>query len=526
MSKKILAFLLAAMMLAALAGCGKKDDGGSTGGDKAEHVEKLVIVDSEWDGVDMFQCDSWNDMQCLLADSLLMKDPETGKALPCIASKSVWAEDGKTWTLTIPEGMKYSTGEQVEPEDVKASVEWGLEVSSYADGYKNIESIEVSGRDVIFHLTEFQADMEFNFMQCFVGVIDKDELDTMSKEDLLWKAHPYGPFYLQEYSPGAYAVLKPNPGYVTYNPLVTNKGACKIDEIRVEMGGEDFTHVTGLKNGEYDVLSSAPADYLEELEANSDVVLTKASGASVKYFEMNLKNEFLADKNVRQAVMHAINYENIDAYTNEYYAATQCLIQSNCLNYDKAAEEYYKTNYGYSVEKAKALLTESGWSDTNGDGFVEKNGKTLAITFSSRDTDTTKIVAQSLQKDMEAVGIKMEITTQNWAYVNQDVRDGNFDAALLGLGWSEPMLLVDNFCNRNPECTNPDVDAYLALVAKARGTVDFDERTQVITQLQKMLFDFNTIVPLYNETDYRVWRADIKGIVYTENGAFYLNDVQ
>ena len=57
---------------------------------------------------------------------------------------------------------------------------------------------------------------------------------------------------------------------------------------------------------------------------------------------------------------------------------------------------------------------------------------------------------------------------------------------------SEPMLLVDSFCNRSDiaaECSNLDREGYLALVAKARGTVDYDERTDVITEIQKKLFD-------------------------------------
>lgn len=134
----------------------------------------------------------------------------------------VWSEDGLTWTLTFPEGMYYSTGEQLEPEDVVASIEHGLEYSTWADGYKTIESME---RRAKCHYTpsEYQADMEYNFMSSFVGVIDKDELDTMSNDELLWGCHPYGAYYVEEFS-GAYVTLKANPGYVTHNPLVENKG--------------------------------------------------------------------------------------------------------------------------------------------------------------------------------------------------------------------------------------------------------------------------------------------------------------
>ena len=536
MKNKVLALLLVLVLTVSLvAGCSNKPaasdntgDGSNDGSQTAAKVpDQLTIVDSEWDGVDMFQCDSWNDMQCLYADSILAK-ADDGSAIPCIASNSVWSADGLTWTLTFPEGMCYSTGEELEPEDVVASINWGLQVSAYADGYQNIDSMEINGRDVIIHLKEYQADMEYNFMQCFIGVIDKDELDSMSKEELLWGCHPYGPYYVEEYSPGAYAVLKANPGYKTNNPLVKNKGACLVPTIRVEMGGEPFTYYTGLCNGEYDVLSSAPSDYLEDLESNSDVTVVPSSGASVKYAEFNSKNEFLSDMNVRKALITAFNRDSLKSYLNQYEDPTYCLIQDNCLNYDEAAVDYYKQNYGYDLEAAKALLAQAGWTDTDGDGYVDKDGKKLSLTFDARDDDNSKICAQSYQADLKAIGVELNITTQNWSYVNQDVKDGKFDIAYLGLGWSEPMLLVNNFCNRSDAdaaATNLDLEGYLALVAQARGTVDYAERTQVITQIQEKLFDYCTIMPLMRDNDFRCWRSDIQGIVYTNTGGFYLNDV-
>lgn len=545
MQRKILALLLVLTLVVGIAAaCGQNQNPATnpeetTGGNQPAETaagteepavtvpEELVIVDSEWDGVDMFQCDSWNDMQCLYADSILNKASD-GSAIPGIASNSVWSEDGLTWTLTFPEGMYYSTGEQLEPEDVIASIEHGLACSSYAEGYQTIASMEVSGRDVIIHLSEFQADMEFNFMQCFVGVIDKGELDSMTNEELLWGCHPYGPYYVDEYSPGAYAVLKANPGYTTNNPLVQNKGACLVPTLRVVMGGEDFTYYTGVVNGEYDILSSAPADYLEDLQNDGSVTVVPCSGASLKYVEFNTKNEFLSDINVRKAMILALNRDNIDAYSTAYYKATYCLIQNNCLNYDPAAEEYYKATYGYNPEEAKALLAASGWADTDGDGFVDKDGKKLSITFDCRDTDSAIVCAQSYQADLKEIGIELNIVTQNWSYVNQDVRDGNFDIAYLGLGWSEPMLLVDTFCNRSDiaaECSNLDLEGYLAMVAQARATVDYDTRTAVITEIQKKLFDYCTIMPLIQDFDYRCWRSDLTGVVYTSTGGFYLNDV-
>ncbi len=522
MKRRKLSVLMIVIMVLSLCLSSCSSDGGSSSGSGGQ---TLIIQDSEWQGIDMYQCTSWNDMQTLLADPIFEIDDDTGEAIPGIASEGVWSEDGLTWTITFPEGMYYSTGEQVEPEDFIASVEWGMEVSTYAEGYSNIESMEVDGRNVIVHLSEFMADMEYNFMSCFTGLIDKDELESMTADELLWGAHPYGAYYLEEYEAGAYAVLKANPGYSTNNPKVENKGVMPIEEVRIVFTGEDFTFAEGIQNGEYDVLATLPIEYYDELVANDDITVVEAADATLAYFEMNITNEILSDRNVRLAIIRGINRDNFSSYLSDIYPPAYSLIVSKCLNYDEAAEEYYKENYGYDFDAAVALLEEAGWVDTDGDGIREKDGVELSLTFSSRDEEPSTSVAQSIQIDMKELGIDMQITTQAWSYVNQDVIDGNFDMAFLLLGWDEPFLLLDRFCQRNPEATNPDPETQEAMVADARSTVDYEERTEKITAIQMYLMDYATVVPLLDQGGFRCWRSEIQGIVYSDLGGFYLADV-
>lgn len=126
------------------------------------------------------------------------------------------------------------------------------------------------------------------------------------------------------------------------------------------------------------------------------------------------------------------------------------------------------------------------------------------------------ILSKCLNYSEEAVDYYKE----NYGY------DPEFSKKLLAeAGWTEPFLLVDNFCGRNVEATNPDPDNYYAMVAEARKTVDYDKRTELITELQKKLFDYSTIVPLVDLNNYRCWRSEIQGIVHTPNGGFYLGDV-
>lgn len=522
-SKKITSILalILVVSLVVLSGCSSE----STSSGSSDGVKPLIIHDDSWEGTDLFQVSYWTDMQCLIADPILEKDPETKDVLPGIASDSQWSEDGLTWTLTFPEGMKYSTGEQVEPEDFIASVEYGRKVSPYADGYAAIESMEVDGRNVVVHLSEYQADMVYNFQSVFVGMIDKGELDTLSSDEMLWGCHPYGAYYVDEYQPGAHVILKANEGYKTNNPMLKNQGASSVKEVKIIFTGENFTLAQGIQNGDYDVISMLPAEYYQELVDAENIDVHEAYGAEVNYAEINMTDPLFQDINVRKALIHAISRENLGMYLSDFEKPAYSLVLEKCLNYSEEAVEYYKDNYGYDPELSKKLLAEAGWTDTDNDGFVDKDGQKFTFEFNSRDTEMPKKVAQSVQIDLKAVGMDMQIKTQNWSYVNQDVVDGNFQIGFLGLGWSEPFLLVDKFCNRNPECTNPDPENYNAMVADARKTLDYTERTEKITAIQKKLFDFATIIPLVDNTGYRCWRSEIQGIVHTPTGGFYLGDV-
>lgn len=318
MKKKLFVVVLSITVVVAftLTGCGSKSS--KLPDSRAKNANTLIIHDTAWDGIDLYQVESWNDMQGLVADTVLAEDPNTGKAVPRIASKSVWSKDGKTWTLTFPKGMHYSTGKELEPEDFVASVKYGMKVSPYASGYKNISSMTVKGRDVVIKFTKYQADTEYNFESCFTGVISKDEIDHMSKDKKLWGCHPYGAYYVSDYQPGAYVILKVNKGYRTNNPLVDNKKACNIQKIKVVFSGEDFTLAKGVQSGEYDVLSTVPTNYLSQLQKADTVKTVDAACATIDYGEINMKNKLFQDKNVRKALILSISRNHMHAQNMAY----------------------------------------------------------------------------------------------------------------------------------------------------------------------------------------------------------------
>ena len=132
-----------------------------------------------------------------------------------------------------------------------------------------------------------------------MGVIDKDQLDSLSKDELMWQAVPYGMYSVESCEPGSGVTLVANEGYKTDNPLVENKGASSIKNIEVKFNMEDFTAIEELKAGNIDYINGITMEGKQQLEAEGGVIVAEKTYPNIDYFEMNTDRGAFADVAVR-----------------------------------------------------------------------------------------------------------------------------------------------------------------------------------------------------------------------------------
>ena len=294
--KKYLAIFVAAIMLACLfAGCMGGGNGASAG------RETLVIGEAnQWWGLDTTLLDGSNFTQGLVADPLVVLD-ENGNMQPCIASAVQTSEDGKTITLTIPKGMKYASGEEVLPEDVVASLSRFKKVSPFTTNLDPLESMDIDGDNVILHLSEYTSDIAVTLAGSFVTVQDKDVLDSSTDDELLWGAQPYGMYYLTDYVDGSHVELTRNPGYITHNPNVENKGPAHVEKVTVRFISEEFSMANAFNVNDIQAIFDISADGLTQITRDDINVVRKSSIPAVDYLEYNISSPMLTDPKVREA---------------------------------------------------------------------------------------------------------------------------------------------------------------------------------------------------------------------------------
>ena len=519
--RKILAICLVFVMVLGMAACGGgSDDTATSDADKTE----LVVIDSEWYGLDTFQLDQSSGGQSFVSATLFTWDADNSTIVDNVCTDWTVSEDGTYVTFNVPEGLTYSTGETVEPEDVKASLEHGLEVSPYCDGYSNISSIDIDGRQVKLNLSEYSSAMEYYFCTDFICLIDKDELDTMTDEELMWGCHPYGPYALAEdgYVSGSEVNLVRNDNYKCYNPLTENQGPWHFETVKFRFNVEDFTATEELENGTVDFLMTVSKEQRLELEGHEGVTVVNASYPSVNYFEMNTDVPVFSDINVRKAVALAIDREAIVEITEGAVSPAYSFIYDTVQCFSQDAYDWFKANLANDKEKAKQLLDEAGWVDTDGDGIREKDGQKLEFTMDSWSSWST--ITQAMANQLLEVGIQMDIEVIDWNYINENIQNDDYEAGLEGLAWAEPILLL-NMAYYDPDAPGNDAE-YQDLIKACQTETDSQARVQKVYDAQMHIFENVTLIPLFGDNDYDAMRSDLKGYVVNADGTTTLNDLR
>ena len=512
MKKKLLVLGLIFAMVFTMAACG----GGS------DDKDTFVAIDDEWYGIDCYQLDGTSGFTSMVAAPLFQWDPDQGKMVDYVCTNWKVSEDGKTATFDVPEGMKYSTGETVEPEDIVASILHGQEVSPYNSGYSNIEKMDVDGRTVTLHFSSYRSELEYYLTSGFLVVIDKDELDEMTDEELMWDSHPYGPYAIEEYVSGSEVKLVANEGWTCSNPLAENHGAMKIKNVSIRFNVEEFTQTEEFKNGTIHFLGGLSSEMYKELEGMEGVEIVDSSYPTLDYFELNTDKGIFQDINVRKALALAIDREAIAATSDGMLKPAYSLVIDKVQCYDENSEKWFKENLANNPDEAKKLLAESGWKDTDGDGILEKNGKKLEFTFYSWESSTDMI--QKMADQLKAVGFKLNIETLDWNYIYEKISDNDYDSGIECLAWAEPMLLFDLFYYDGTN--NPgDTTAYRDLVDQTAAEADPVERTKKVGQLQSMMYENVNILPLTEELSYVAYTSDLKGYKTLSDGTSVFLDM-
>lgn len=315
-----------------------------------------------------------------------------GKMDNVLAESVEPAADGKSVTVKLKSGIKWSDGQPLTADDVvftyteKAKKENGNSDSLWIDD-KPITANKVDDLTVRFDFPVVSAAAVNNIItETFIipQHVYKDVTD-FSVSELPEKPVGTGPYQLVDYKRGEYLQFKANDNYFDGKPSIENV------TLRITQSTE--TAKVALQKGEVDATVVLPAD-IQDLDTKQ-IKVYPYSENRIGYMGLNSKSEALQDVKVRQAVLYALNKDEMNkaAYLEEKYYETPYSFLPPNNKYATEDVEKYKTN----DEKAKDLLKEAGVSDLK-----------LNLGFDSSDPAQT-LQATLIQQQLQKVGISVEL---------------------------------------------------------------------------------------------------------------------
>lgn len=499
-------------------------DSGSAGSVKENSVLTIAIQD-EVEGCDIQQIGWENVVQALIYEPLVVFSPDLSEVQPAFAESYVVAEDGSYIEFVLPTDAKFSNGDVCDAEAVKASVERFLAISEYAGDLDAVESVEVVDAQTIrYNLSGPAPYMWASLTSTYGGVNNVAVAETMSDDAFNRQPVTNGPFYVEEWVQGSQVVLKRNEYYQTSNPNVANKGILAFDTIVVRFIPDEFTRVSELESGDVDIIYDVPSASIADLESNPDLTTYRYNQAGVSYLNMQTGKGPTADSKVRQALTLAVNRDEIVLALDGVVTPTYGFISEAQAGYSAGKEAELSQKLSYDPEKAKALLAEAGWTDTNGDGFVDKDGQNLSFEMLvASDRASIKAAAPVLQVQFNAIGVDAQIREYEGSYIKQLMREDNFVMGGRNYVWNDADILYYVF---TAESGYPwDDPALTDALVVARTENDTAARVKAYETVQDILVDDYKAISLFADNYCVAAKKDIQGLVVTNDGRSWYNDV-
>jgi ABC-type transport system substrate-binding protein len=353
-----------------------------------------------------YETETWPMASLFYVGLVKLKDP--GTPIPALAESWKISDDGKVYTFTLRDGIKFSNGRDITTEDVKYSFERLLNPKTAAptafmfapiagsEDFQNGKAKEVSGIKIIDKRTiEFtMSEPVWSMMQRFAlppaFIVAKEGVEAAGDE-FGRKPLGAGPFVLDSWQSGVKITGKRNPYYY-------EKGQPIFDGFELQLGVEPSVGILKIENGEADIsLDFVPnADYprLAGDAALSKRLLRMNAFPNTDYVIINNNVEPFNKLEVRQAMSMAIDRNRLTKITNGRSVPLAGFLPPNVPgdNANLKPDEY-------DPEGAKKLLAKAGLPD----GF--------STTMLSNTDPTAMSLAQAVIADLAAIGIKVELTS-------------------------------------------------------------------------------------------------------------------
>jgi peptide/nickel transport system substrate-binding protein/microcin C transport system substrate-binding protein len=446
-----------------------------------------------------------------VCDSLMNRDYTDLSWKPHLAEKYEVSKDGKVYTFTLRKGLTFHDGKPITAEDVKFSMDVikipeynAAHMIPYFDGIEKIEVVD--SLTIKFYLkdTYFKNFESIATQWIIPKAIYSDVQGTKKMTRTLTCS---GPYVLEKFDRGQVITLKRFPNWYGYSDP-SWKSAYNFDRMNLRFYTEENVMIEHLKKGDLDFVELNPEAYTTRTngpEWGTKVIKVKAENAvprGYRFIAFNFEREMFKDKNVRLALAHMLNREDM---VKKFQYNLSVLAKSPVDVTNEASPDISPINFDPNV--AKQLLAKAGWKDTDNDGVLDKmiNGKktnlSFDLVFARKELEKYFTV---YKEDLKKIGVNLELKFLEWNGFLKLVDDGNFDT--MSMGWSgtyddDPKQIWHSTSavaggSNYGHYKNTEVDR---LIDQGRNILDRSKRNQTFKQAYKKIAEDVPYIFLFNE---------------------------
>ena len=474
--------LLFCLTLTLLTGCGNSAQQNAASAQKTMIIGDTTFNSENWEEtVDPHR--TYNGWACIRygIGETLVHYTDSMELEPWLATD--WRNDGDcTWTITLRDGVKFSSGRTMDGAAVKQCLEHLLENHDRAPGDTKIVDVQADGQILTVTTSEPNPAL-MNYLGdpygCIIDV-DASDFDTGIVAGT-------GPYVVKELVTDDHLTLVPNKNYWDGTP--------KLDELTIRTLSNGDTLSAALQAGDidaaYGMAYEAYPNFAQGSYQFSSIQTSRAFFAS-----MNMTSSIIRDAAVRKAIAMGINKEGF----------VKTLLDGHGVAANGAFPDGFSSFGGekvtterYDPEGAKDLLENAGWVDSDGDGIREKDGVKLRLrwlTYPSRQE--LPLLAEAAQASLKEIGVDVDINcTANRREFLADM--GSWDiyaSAMVTAPSGDPQYFFTSCCvpgmsynfggYENPQATEK--------IEELSREFDTDKRAEIAVELQQMILDDNAYV--------------------------------
>ncbi|MFS0593459.1 ABC transporter substrate-binding protein [Cytobacillus horneckiae] len=426
-------------------------------------------------------------------DPLIDRDGKTGDFVPVLAES--WENvDEHTWKIQLKEGIKFHNGADFNAEAAKYSIDFILDEANqsfYRSRWVDVKEVKVISPTEIEIITSKPFPSLIQRIAEDLLVIEPGYVEEVGLDEAAKKPVGTGAYKFVEWSRDNYLKLEAFDEYW--------KGKPAIKSLEFRYIPEFSARLSAFLSGEVDLFKNIPVDSVDSITNDDHSKVAEVASARINYLALNNFYEGpLQDEKVRQAINYAVDVDELlnGVLNGHGTKMTGPLSQIN-NDYTETAE------YGYDVEKAKALLKEAGH---------EPESLTLTLDTPNGRYPMDTQIAQAIASQLQRIGITVNVQTNEWGNHLEKIRNREMKDMFI-LGWGpafDAQSTVENLFTKVAPYSGFYDEELEKEIYRVNQLFDEQERFDGFSDLQHKLVEKAAWVPLWQQSDLYAVRKDLK----------------